>query len=169
MEIRGAAARASRALLAALMVVTLLAGCQRMVGGVGSPGPDQYPGTREMPLEWSKTVSSQEFQRVPATLVVRQGTVVDRDAFLQRFRDSRLKDDLAKAIDAAPGDALIYAGFLDDNCSPSLSPRVRFDGGAVSIFTDYSGDQGECAVHYKSYAVVAVDPALIPSTAPTTG
>jgi predicted small secreted protein len=152
-------------LVGVVTLATVLAGCRLTVTGAGSPDSDPAAQGREVPLRWSKTLSSQEFQRVPATLVTREGKPVARDAFLRHFRDSRLRGDLAWAIDAAPRDAVIFAGFLDQNCRPSLTPRLRVDGDTVEMYTDDSGEQGECMVRYTSFAVVAADPALIPPTA----
>lgn len=139
-------------LFAAVTMVALLTGCRP--GLVGTPAPVEHG----VPVAWKQTVNSTEIQVIPATLVLRNGQPVGRDSFLQRFRTDELRKDLADAIEGAPQDALVYAGFLDENCSPSTAVQVIVNDGTVSFVRQSSGHQGECYVHYASYAVVAIAP-----------
>lgn len=142
-------------LIVALTVTLMLAGCRPGAVGVAAP-VDQG-----VPVVWKKTMNSTEFQKLPATLVTRNGQDVGRAAFLLHFRNEGLRNDLTEAIESAPKDALIYAGFLDSNCSPSTNVQSIVNNGTVSFLPSAGGDQGECYVQYTSYAVVAIAPASV--------
>jgi hypothetical protein len=152
------ASRLIGVLVTVLTGTLLLAGCRP--GMPGAPAPvDQG-----VSVVWKKTANSTEFQKIPATLITRNGRDVGRTAFLLHFRDDDLRKDLTEAIESAPKNALIYAGFLDSNCNPSTDVRAMVIDGAVSFARSSSGDQGECYVHYTSYAVVAIAAASVATT-----
>lgn len=146
----------------------LVVACHPAVPGIAAPGG---PVAQLVPQTWRTVVVDQEFQNVTSVLIA---TPADRSSgraeFMRHFEGEQLRRQLAEAIDQAPADNTVYGGMLDNNCSPGHTPVVLVRENIVVLkAADKSGDQGECAVHWTSYAIVALEPGALASAARTTG